>query len=166
MHRIRIRDVVARDGLQGERPVPVDQRVELIARLVSAGLGDIEVAAFVSSKAVPAMAGAADVVVGGPGADASSRCHAVGARAQRKRRRAGDCAAGVDHLTITISASAAYSEKNVQMTISQALEQVARSGRRPTAPCSTRSISCCFGSPFPGEDIAPGRRHRPRRPRP
>ena len=62
MTRVKIRDVVARDGLQGEQPVQPEQRVELIERLIHAGLKDIEVASFVSPRAVPAMAGAAEVV--------------------------------------------------------------------------------------------------------
>ena len=60
--RVRIRDVTARDGLQGERPVDPADRVELVRRLFAAGLRDVEVASFVSPKAVPAMAGGADVV--------------------------------------------------------------------------------------------------------
>jgi len=62
MDGVRIREVGPRDGLQGERPVPVAARVALVQRLFAAGLREVEVAAFVSPKAVPAMAGAADVV--------------------------------------------------------------------------------------------------------
>ena len=50
--RVRIRDVTARDGLQGERPVEVAARVELVRRLFAAGLTDVEVASFVSPKAL------------------------------------------------------------------------------------------------------------------
>ena len=60
--RVVIRDCVSRDGLQGERPCTVEQRVDLVRRLATAGLRDIEVASFVSPKAVPAMAGGAEVV--------------------------------------------------------------------------------------------------------
>ena len=65
-------------------------------------------------------------------------------------------AAGVDHLTITISASPAYSEKNIHMTIGQAFDQLA--AIRDSAPRAVLDavISCCFGSPFDGEDITAG----------
>jgi len=54
-----IRDVGPRDGLQPEAPVPVADRVRLVEALVDAGVRHVEVAAFVSPRAVPAMAGAA-----------------------------------------------------------------------------------------------------------
>ena len=60
--RITIREVGARDGLQSEAPLDVDDRLELLDALLIAGVTHLEVAAFVSPAAVPAMAGAADVV--------------------------------------------------------------------------------------------------------
>ena len=59
---VKIREVGPRDGLQPEEPIPVEDRVRLVEALVAAGAGHVEVAAFVSPKAVPAMAGAAEVV--------------------------------------------------------------------------------------------------------
>ena len=81
-----IRDVGPRDGLQPEAPVAVEDRVRLIEALVAAGVTRIEAAAFVSPKAVPAMAGAAEVL--GRGAAVGGRA-LLGARAQRAGRRAG-----------------------------------------------------------------------------
>jgi hydroxymethylglutaryl-CoA lyase len=152
---VRIRDVVARDGLQGERLVEPELRVELVARLITAGLRDVEVAAFVSPKAVPAMAGAAEVV-------AATRELTddldVTLWALVPNVKGADLATatGVDHLTVTISASPAYSEKNIHMTIGQAFDQLA--AIRDSAPRAVLDavISCCFGSPFDGEDITPG----------
>ena len=62
MERVLIRDRGPRDGLQGERPRSAGERVALVQALAAAGLLEVEVASFVSPKAVPAMAGAADVV--------------------------------------------------------------------------------------------------------
>ena len=53
--RVTIRDVGPRDGLQPEAPVAVADRVRLVESLVAAGVTHIEIAAFVSPKAVPAM---------------------------------------------------------------------------------------------------------------
>ena len=61
---VTIRDVGPRDGLQPEEPVPVADRIRLVNALQDAGLTHIEVTAFVSPKAVPAMAGAAEVLAG------------------------------------------------------------------------------------------------------
>lgn len=61
--RIVINDVGPRDGLQNQQKIldPAD-RVRLVRALLAAGMDHVEVAAFVSPKAVPAMAGAAAVV--------------------------------------------------------------------------------------------------------
>lgn len=55
---ITINDVGPRDGLQNQsRILTPSQRVELVSALLDAGLDHVEVGAFVSPKAVPAMAG-------------------------------------------------------------------------------------------------------------
>jgi hydroxymethylglutaryl-CoA lyase len=60
-----INDVGPRDGLQNQQKIlEPAARVELVRALLAAGMEHVEVAAFVSPKAVPAMAGAADVVAG------------------------------------------------------------------------------------------------------
>jgi hydroxymethylglutaryl-CoA lyase len=152
VERVRIRDVSPRDGLQGERPVQPEQRVELVARLVGAGLRDIEVASFVSPKAVPAMAGAADVVAATRDLAADVTLWAL---VPNVRGAELATAAGIDHLTITVSASASYSEKNTHMTIGQAFEAVAAIRAATSATVLDAVISCCFGSPFAGEKITP-----------
>jgi hydroxymethylglutaryl-CoA lyase len=150
---VKIREVGPRDGLQGERPVPPERRVELIARLVAAGLREIEVASFVSPRAVPAMADAADVV-----AEVRELADdlTVWALVPNVKGAEMATAAGVDHLTVTISASPAYSDKNVHMTIEQALDQLAAIRAAAADAVLDAVISCCFGSPFEGEEIAAG----------
>ena len=150
---VRIREVGPRDGLQGERPVPVAARVALVQRLFAAGLREVEVAAFVSPKAVPAMAGAADVVAAllGEVPAGATMWALVPNRTGAELARA----AGVDHLTITISASAAYSEKNTGMTIDEVMGEVAEIRAAAPSAILDEVISCCFGSPFAGEDITP-----------
>ena len=151
--RVKIRDVVARDGLQGERPVRPEQRVELIELLIDAGVKDIEVASFVSPTAVPAMASAADVV-----AALDDRANDVTLWALVPNAKGAELAAGagVDHLTITVSASPAYSEKNTKRTIEQAFDGIATIRAAASTAVLDAVISCCFGSPFEGEQITPG----------
>ena len=58
-------DVGPRDGLQNEsQPVPAATKVELVHRLQSAGLREIEVTSFVSPKWVPQMGDNAEVMAG------------------------------------------------------------------------------------------------------
>ena len=152
--QVRIREVGPRDGLQSERLVPIEQRIEFVRALLDAGLTEIEVASFVSPRAVPAMAGGADVV-----AAVSDHAAAVDATIWTlvPNRKGAELAiaAGVDHLTITVSASPAYSEKNTGLTTAEARAQV--EAIRAAAPGAVldQVISCCFGSPFAGEDITP-----------
>lgn len=150
--RIVLREVGARDGLQAEAPLTVDQRVDLIDALLTAGVTHLEIAAFVSPTAVPAMAGAAEVV------DAVGEPEGVVRAALVPNVRGAEMAlaAGIDELTVTISASATYNERNVKMTIDDSVEQV-------QAICALAAeagvpvdavVSCAFGSPYEG-DIAP-----------
>ena len=150
---VAVREVGPRDGLQGERPVPVEARVDLVRRLFAAGLRDVEVAAFVSPKAVPAMAGAAEVVASLLGEVPAGATMWALVPNRTGAELAG--AAGVDHLTITISASAAYSEKNTRMTIGEAMAQVAEIREAAPGAVLDEVVSCCFGSPFEGEDVTP-----------
>ena len=55
---VDIREVGPRDGLQIEAPVSTDGKRRLIDALVATGIGRIEATAFVSPRAVPAMADA------------------------------------------------------------------------------------------------------------
>jgi hydroxymethylglutaryl-CoA lyase len=146
--RITVREVGPRDGLQPEAPVPAAARVQLVTALVDAGVTLIEVAAFVSPKAVPAMAGAADVVAALP------RSPAVRYVALVPNVKGAELAAatGVDALTLTVSASEAYSQRNVRMSVGESLAQVARirAAIGGDLPIDT-VISCAFGSPYEGD---------------
>ncbi|HKE74804.1 MAG TPA: hydroxymethylglutaryl-CoA lyase [Acidimicrobiales bacterium] len=150
---IDIREVGPRDGLQPEAPVPVAARVELVSTLVAAGVATIEVAAFVSPKAVPAMAGAGEVMAAlGPAPD-GVRYVALVPNAKGAELA---LAAGLSALTLTVSASEAYSQRNVRMSVEESLGQVA-AVRAVVGPSVALDVvvSCAFGSPYEGE-MAPG----------
>jgi hydroxymethylglutaryl-CoA lyase len=152
---ITVREVGPRDGLQAEAPVPVPWRADLVASLVGAGVTTVEVAAFVSPKAVPSMAGAAEVV-----AEVRSRLDGrpgvtLVALVPNVRGAEMAAASGVDALTLTVSASEAYSRRNVGMSVDESLGQVAaiRTAVGDALPIDT-VVSCAFGSPYEG-DLAP-----------
>lgn len=141
---ISIREVGPRDGLQPEAPVPVAERVRLVEALAAAGLIDIEIAAFVSPKAVPAMAGADEVFADVPPRSSLTRWALV------PNLRGAELAvqAGADALTVTVSASEAYSQANVNKSVAEAIAGldgiVAAAGNRPVDVV----VSCAFGSPY------------------
>jgi hydroxymethylglutaryl-CoA lyase len=148
---VALRDVGPRDGLQAESPVSVAARIALIDALSYTGVASIEAVSFVSEKAVPAMAGAADVMAG------ITRAPNVAYVALVPNRRGAEAALGadVDGLTVTVSASEAYSQKNTRRSVEESLAAVEEiigfvDERVPVDVV----VSCAFGSPYEGE-IAP-----------
>jgi hydroxymethylglutaryl-CoA lyase len=142
---VTIRDVMPRDGLQAETPLSAEIRANLAIALADAGLAHVEAASFVSTKAVPSMAGGDDVFSQLPKADTvwwALVPNAYGARAALD--------AGVANITVTVSASTAYSEKNVRRSTAAAIAELAE-----IAAVTEQSgvvldivVSCAFGSPF------------------
>jgi hydroxymethylglutaryl-CoA lyase len=145
-----IRDVGPRDGLQPEAPVSVADRVRLIEALVAAGVHRIEAAAFVSPTAVPAMTGAAELMALVP------RSTIVRYSALVPNVRGAELAleTDVDELTVTMSLSETYNQRNVHRSIDESLADVEAictlAGEIPVDAV----MSCAFGSPYEG-DIAP-----------
>jgi hydroxymethylglutaryl-CoA lyase len=146
---VDLREVGPRDGLQAEAPVAVEDRIRLIEALLAAGLRHVEIVSFVSPKAVPAMAGAADVVaaIGTP--------PGVTRTALVPNLKGAQLAldAGVDELTVTIAASPVYNERNVHMTVDEsvvAVEQVVATAAAANVPVDA-VLSCAFGSPYEGD---------------
>jgi hydroxymethylglutaryl-CoA lyase len=155
MHDVHIREVGPRDGLQAEEPVPVERRVALITALVAAGVTDVEAVSFVSPKAVPAMAGAGEVMAAVP------RRNGLTYTALVPNLKGAELAlaAEVDALSVTVSASPAYNEKNVHMTVDQSVDVVADICRLVETRLPVDAVvSCAFGSPYEG-DLAPADVH-------
>jgi len=142
---ISIRDVCPRDGLQSERPVEPRQRADLAIALAKAGVIDIEACSFVSPKAVPSMAGGGELFAAlpnGPGV----RWWALVPNARGAELA---LAAGVKHITVTISASDGYSRKNVGVSTDDAIESLAAIADTVGVAAELDVVvSCAFGSPF------------------
>lgn len=146
---LSIRDVGPRDGLQPEAPVSVDARIQLVHDLVATGVVDVEVAAFVSPTAVPAMAGAADVLAG------IDRQRGVTYWALVPNVKGAEMAlsAGADALTVTVSASETYSQANVRQSTEDSIAGVAAIVDTAAGRMVDVVVSCAFGSPYDGEAI-------------
>ena len=147
---VDVREVGPRDGLQAEEPIDVGDRVRLIEALLDAGVRHVEACSFVSPKAVPSMAGAAEVMAALPRRDGV----VYAALVPNRKGAELALAAGVDELTVTVSASEAYSQKNVRMSVDESVavagEICALAGDVPVDVV----VSCAFGSPYEGE-LAP-----------
>jgi hydroxymethylglutaryl-CoA lyase len=153
--RVTIREVGPRDGLQAESPLLVEDRARLITLLSRTGIPKIEAVSFVSPKAVPAMAGAAEVwalVERRPGVEYSALVP------NRRGAEAAVQAGGFSSLQAFLAASDGYNVKNVGKSVDDSMKDVAgvvEVARGAGIPVEV-SISASFGDPFQG-DVPPER---------
>ena len=150
---VRLVEVGPRDGLQNEaQPISVADKVRLVDALSAAGLRYIEVGSFVSPKWVPQMAGSAEVfaqIQRKPGVT-------YGALAPNLRGFEDALAAGVKEVAVFAAASEAFSQRNINCSISESLERFApiMAAARQHGVSVRGYVSCVLGCPYEG-DIAP-----------
>lgn len=146
---VRVYEVGPRDGLQNETSfIPTASKIALIDLLSRAGLEKIEATSFVSSKWVPQLADAAEVmtqIIREGGTD-----YAVLTPNQRGFEAAK--VAGADEVAIFGSASEAFSQKNINCSIEESLERFA-----PVAIAAREAgirlrgyVSCVVECPYSG----------------
>ena len=115
---IIINDVGPRDGLQNQaRILTPAQRIQLINSLIAAGMRNIEVGAFVSPKAVPAMAGTDEVVAGLPRGD-----YEFSTLIPNRRGYDMAAACGVGTVGLVVASSETMNQKNINMSTAQAVD--------------------------------------------
>lgn len=147
--RVVVKDVGPRDGLQNQpRVLGPEERLELIEALVDAGLRHIEVAAFVSPRAVPAMAGADRVVAGLPEVDGADFSVLI----PNLKGYELATAAGASHVAMVLYASEGMAQKNANMSRRQAVEATSAILRRAAIDGvrAATTISVAFECPFDG----------------
>lgn len=148
--RIFLQEVGTRDGLQAESAfVPTEDKVKLVNALSDAGLSKIEVTAFVSPKAIPALRDAEQVlgkIRREPGVVYSALVPNV-----RGAERAID--SRVNEMNLVMSATESHNLSNLRMTREQSfasLAEVAAIGRSADVAANV-SLSCAFGCPMEGD---------------
>ncbi len=150
---VRLVEVGPRDGLQNEaQPISVADKVRLVDALSAAGLSYIEVGSFVSPKWVPQMAGSAEVfaqIQRKPGVT-------YGALAPNLRGFEDALAAGVKEVAVFAAASEAFSQRNINCSISESLERFApiMAAAKQNGVSVRGYVSCVLGCPYEGQ-IAP-----------
>lgn len=150
MDRLFITDVAPRDGLQNVAvSVSADQKVALVDGLVAAGIASVEVTSFVSPKAVPQLADAAEVLtlvrrrhpalrdsVLVPNLKGLERAHAQGAR----------------EIAVVLSATETMNRKNINMGLPEATAMSVDTLKRARDfGLRTRAyVAVAFDCPFEG----------------
>jgi hydroxymethylglutaryl-CoA lyase len=147
---VELVEVGPRDGLQNEPVVlSTERKLELVVRLLDAGLRRIEVASFVNPRRVPQMADAEALLARLPRDRGAVYVGLVlNARGLERAR-----AAGVDELNFAVVASDAFGRRNQGADVQQSLaewHEVARAARAAGLRASV-CISAAFGCPYEGE---------------
>ncbi len=146
---VSVYEVSPRDGLQNEAVVvPTDVKVELISRLIAAGVKDIEVTSFVRPSWIPQLADASEVVARLPHTDGVNFWGLIPNR--RGLDRAID---GVlTHVATFMSASETHNQKNLNRTQRETLSaqrEVIESAKAEDLVVRAY-ISTVFGCPYEG----------------
>lgn len=151
--KVRLVEVGPRDGLQNEaQSISTADKIQLVDDLSNAGLSHIEVGSFVSPKWVPQMAGSAEVFAG-----IQRRERVTYAALTPNLRGFEDAlAAGVREVAVFAAASEAFSQRNINCSISESLERFApiMQAARLHGVQVRGYVSCVLGCPYDGQ-IAP-----------
>jgi hydroxymethylglutaryl-CoA lyase len=148
--RVTLVEVGPRDGLQNEKePIGTDDKVELVHRLQSAGLRELEVTSFVSPKWVPQMADNAQVMAGirrQPGARYSVLVpNMKGLEAALPSRP--------DEIVVFGATTEAFSQRNINCSIAESIQRFApvAAAAREAGIKVRGAVSCALGCPYQGD---------------
>jgi len=152
--RVTVYDVGPRDGLQNEPEIlDVSTRVELVRKLVGAGVPAIEVASFVDPRRVPQMADAEEVV------EAVGEVPGVvrAGLALNERGYERLVATGLNEVRFALGVTESFNERNQGASVEESITAAGRivSRAREDGLRSTVTLSVAFGCPFDGE-VDPG----------
>ncbi|KTB54502.1 hydroxymethylglutaryl-CoA lyase [Pseudomonas syringae] len=147
--KVNIVEVGPRDGLQNEAlPISVEAKVRLVDDLSAAGFGHIEAGSFVSARWVPQMAGSAQVL-----AQIQRREGVIYSALTPNLRGFDDAlAAGAGEVAVFAAASEAFSQRNLNCSISESLERFApvMAAARLHGLRVRGYVSCVLGCPYEG----------------
>lgn len=116
--RVIVHEVGLRDGLQNQpRIVPVEGKLELLDALISAGVRSVEATSFVSPKAVPQMADAAEICARMP--KLADMNYEVLVPNEKGYERA--VAAGARIVALVLAATDTFNRRNINMSLDQAI---------------------------------------------
>ena len=157
MERVRIVEVGPRDGLQNEKQsVPTATKLELIERLVAAGLRDIEATSFVSPKWVPQMADHVQIMRG------LVRHEGVNYPVLTPNLKGFEAAvaAGAKEVAVFAAASEGFSQRNINCSIDESIDRfvpvfdaACRLGVKVRGYVSC-AVACPYDGAIPPEKVA------------
>lgn len=157
MNGVRITEVGPRDGLQHEKAlVSTDAKVAFIDMLSDCGVDEIEVSSFVPAKWIPQLADASEVfarIRRAPGIVYS-------ALVPNERGLDAALAAKADKISVFVSATEGFSQRNTAGTIAEVLLRVqpvvrrARESRRLVRGYISCVVRCPYDGPVHPDKVA------------
>jgi len=155
---VELVEVGPRDGLQNEsRALPVETRIELITRLVDAGVRRMEAVSFVRPDRVPQMAGSEEVMAGVPQRDDVTYVGLV--LNARGAERAAQTAC--TEINVVVPVTDDFAVRNQGADVERLLEHAADSVKvaRDASMRVSVTLAVSFGCPFSGA-VSPDRVRR------
>jgi len=146
---VRVTDITGRDGFQNiPEWIPTETKTAVLDLIAAAGIAKMEITSFVSPKAVPQMADAAQIV-----AHVREKFPHVAIVALAPNLRGAENAvkAGVPEISYVISASAAHNKANINRLHEESLSDLASITAAFPDLKINLSMSTVFGCPFTGE---------------
>lgn len=145
---VTILDVTTRDGFQIQKDwIPTAFKIHVLDALINAGVSSLEATSFVSPKAVPQMADAAELVA------RMNTAHpdvAYSVLAPNMRGAENAVRAGARNINYVISASAAHNRENIRRTHEESLEDLAAIVAAFPSLTVNLALATTFGCPFSG----------------
>ena len=150
---VSIREVGPRDGMQIERPISTEAKIRFLDALAATGVGRIEATAFVSPRAVPAMADA-DAIGGHLRAQRQSLTSPTLYSALVANTRGAERAldSGITDLEYVVSAGDGHSRANARRSTDEAVNavtEVAAIAHQAGGRCEV-IIATAWDCPFDG----------------
>ncbi len=151
--RVTVYEVGPRDGLQNEKAVvPTAVKVDLVERLLDAGLPYVEATSLVHPRWVPQLADAADML--------AALVDRIGDRArdlpvlvpnERGLERAYDL--GLRHIAVFASATDSFARRNLNRSLDEqyAMFEPVMTRARAAGMRVRAYVSMCFGDPWEGD---------------
>ncbi len=146
---VRITEVCPRDGFQNVKEfIPTPLKVDIVDRLMKAGVRRMEITSFVHPKAIPQMADAAEVVARAKAGGTPIELVALTPNLKGVQR-AAEC--GLDTVSYVISVSEAHNKANINRTVQESLAELAEIRNAFPAIKIILSAATVFGCPFNGQ---------------
>lgn len=147
--KVRITEVGPRDGLQNESVrIPTAIKIEFVDQLSAAGFPEIEVTSFVSTKWVPQLGDASEVMRG-----ITRRAGTIYSALVPNERGLEDALeACVDKVSVFVSATEGFSTRNTNGSVDEVLARIAPvvSRAKVTGKPVRGYVSCIIRCPYDG----------------